>query len=112
MTVVIAEKQEAVLGLRVFTAMHRHGWTIPKLAKAAHVPLSTVQKICKGEGKQPSLWTIWALARALGVTIDYLAGDTETPACPVCGAGGGVGHAEDDLVDLPGRECRDADGHP
>ena len=77
MAVVIAEKQEAMLGLRVFTEMHRMGFTIPKLAKASRVPLSTVQKICKGAGKHPSVWTIWALAHALNVSIDYLVGDTD-----------------------------------
>ena len=75
MAVVLADKQEALLGLRVFTHMHRQGLTIPRLAKAAHVPLSTVQKIVAGKGKQPSVWTIWALARALGVTMDFLCGE-------------------------------------
>jgi len=72
--VVIAEKQEALLGLRVLTEMHRRGLSIPRLAKEAHVPLSTVQKICKGAGKQPSVWTIWSLAQALDVGMDYLCG--------------------------------------
>jgi len=31
-----------------------------------------VQRICKGEGKQPSVWTIAAIARALGVSMDDL----------------------------------------
>ena len=72
MAVMLAEKQEALLGLRLLTQMHKRGLTIPGLARASHVPLSTVQKLCKGEGKQPSVWTVWALARALGVTIDFL----------------------------------------
>ena len=42
------------------------------LAKRAEVPLRTVQRIVAGEGKQPSVWTIAALARVLGVSVDDL----------------------------------------
>jgi transcriptional regulator with XRE-family HTH domain len=74
MAVVLAEKQEALLGLRVLTRMHRLGLSIPQLARAAHLPLSAVQKICAGRSKQPSVWTIWALAQVLGVSMDFLCG--------------------------------------
>ena len=35
----------------------------------AGLPVHTVQRICKGEGKQPSVWTIAAIARGLGVSM-------------------------------------------
>lgn len=79
MEVVIAHKQEALLALRVVTTMQRRNLTIPKLAKAAGVPLNTLQKICKGRGKQSSIWTLSALAQALSVSTDYLLGLKETP---------------------------------
>ena len=77
MSYTIAEKDDALLGLRVFTAMHHHQLSIPKLAKAAHLPLSAVQKIVAGKGKQPSVWTIAALADALDTSVDFLIGRTE-----------------------------------
>jgi predicted transcriptional regulator len=74
-------KHEALLGLRVQTEMLRQGLTIPKLAKAADLPLSTVQKIVAGKGNQPSVWTVCALARILKTRVDYLCG-VSTDACP------------------------------
>ena len=76
---VFAEKQEALLGLRVLTLAHQQGFSIPQLAKAARLALSGVQKICKGEGKQPSVWTIWALAEVLDTSMDYLCGRVDEP---------------------------------
>ena len=76
---VIAEKQQAVLGLRVLRAMHRQGWTIPHLARVAGVPLSTVQKLVAGASRQPSVWTVWLLAQALGVSLDHLTDAHCTP---------------------------------
>jgi transcriptional regulator with XRE-family HTH domain len=82
MALVIAEKQEALLGLRVMTHMHNAGLSIPQLAKRAHVPLSVVQKIVAGEGKRPSVWTVWALAEVLEVSMDYLCGRTDRKVVP------------------------------
>jgi hypothetical protein len=50
------------------------------LAKDAGVPLPTVQRIVKGEGKPPSVWTIAALARVLEVSMDSLVGLHEEAA--------------------------------
>lgn len=72
----IIEKEAALLGLRVVTLMHRRGLSVRQLAIAARVPPSTIQKICKGDGKQPSIWTIGAIARILNVSVDYLIGRT------------------------------------
>jgi transcriptional regulator with XRE-family HTH domain len=72
----IIEKEAALLGLRVVTLMHRRGLSLRQLAVASRVPLSTIQKILKGESKQPSIWTIVALARVLNVSTDFLVGRT------------------------------------
>jgi hypothetical protein len=75
------EKLEALLGLRIMTLLHRQQKSVYALAKQAGVPVKTVQRICKGEGKQPSVWTIAALARVLGVTVDSLVAPSEnTPS--------------------------------
>jgi DNA-binding Xre family transcriptional regulator len=63
---------EALLGLRIMTLLHRQQKSVYALAKHAGLPVHTVQRICKGEGKQPSVWTIAAIARALGVSLDDL----------------------------------------
>ena len=68
------------LGLRLMTLLHQLQKSIYALAKQAGVPLHTVQRICKGEGKQPSVWTIAALARVLRVSMDELVGLHEIPA--------------------------------
>jgi len=74
------ETNDAIrLGLRLMTLLHQQQKSVYALAKQAGVPLHTVQRICKGEGKQPSVWTIAALARVLGVSMDDLVGLHETP---------------------------------
>src|SRR5438132_10130875 len=77
------DTQEALLGLRLMTLLHKQQKSVYALAKQAGVPVHTVQRICKGEGKQPSVWTIAALARVLGVSIDDLVGlHEESQAAP------------------------------
>src|SRR2546422_7300317 len=61
------EHQQAMLGLRLMTAVQRQGISVYELAKRAQLPVSTVQKICAGAGKQPSFWTLVALAQVLGL---------------------------------------------
>src|SRR5262249_33631153 len=65
---------EALLGLRIMTLLHRQQKSVYALAKHAGLPIHTVQRICKGEGKQPSVWTIAAIARVLGVSMDAVVG--------------------------------------
>src|SRR2546428_11207090 len=65
---------EALLGLRIMTLLHRQQKSVYALAKHAGLPVHTVQRICKGQGKQPSVWTIAAIARVLGVSMDELVG--------------------------------------
>lgn len=70
----VIEKQGALLGLRLVVLIHRRQTSIGKLAQAAHVPLSTVQKIAAGKSVNPGAWTIARLARILGVSVDYVLG--------------------------------------
>lgn len=79
MAVVVAEKQEALLGLRIMLALAERQWGVHQLAKQSHVSLNAVQRICRGEGKQPSLWTVAQIAQALDMSIDYLAGLKDVP---------------------------------
>src|SRR5215510_1175413 len=78
----------ALLGLRIMTLLHQQGMSVYMLAKRADVPLRTVQRIVAGEGKQPSVWTIAALARVLSVSMDALCrlhgsqGETRSPQPP------------------------------
>jgi len=73
---------EALLGLRIMTLLHRQQKSVYALAKHAGLPVHTVQRICKGGGKQPSVWTIAAIARVLGVSMDELVGLHDTQAAP------------------------------
>src|SRR2546427_12584885 len=73
---------EALLGLRIMTQLHRQQKSVYALAKHAGLPVHTVQRICKGEGKQPSVWTIAGIARALGVSMDDLVGLLEHEDTP------------------------------
>ena len=73
MSTAIGDNPEARLGLRIMTLLHRQQKSVYALAKQAGLPVKTVQRICKGAGKQPSVWTIAAIARVLGVSIDDLA---------------------------------------
>jgi|SRR6266508_1288845 len=83
MPTVMADNPEALLGLRIMTLLHRQQKSVYALAKHAGLPVKTVQRICKGEGKQPSVWTIAAMARVLGVSMDELVGlHEETQAAP------------------------------
>jgi DNA-binding phage protein len=84
MPTVTHDNQEAMLGLRIMTQLQRQQKSVYWLAKHAGLPVKTVQRICKGEGKQPSFWTMVAIARVLGVSMDALAGTLEamSPAAP------------------------------
>ena len=83
MPTVMADNPEALLGLRIMTLLHRQQKSVYALAKHAGLPVKTVQRICKGEGKQPSVWTIAAMARVLGVSVDDLVKlPTEAQAAP------------------------------
>jgi len=82
MPAALDDNLEALLGLRIMTLLHRQQKSVYALAKLAGLPVHTVQRICKGEGKQPSVWTIAAMARVLGVSMDELVGLPDTQAAP------------------------------
>jgi len=42
------------------------------------LPLSVVQKLIAGEGRQTSVWTLARLADTLAVSLDYLTGRTNS----------------------------------
>ncbi len=96
------DTREALLGLRIMTLLHRQQTSVYALAKQAGLPVKTVQRICKGEGKQPSVWTIAAMARVLGVRMDDLAGWPEaTHATPSTTRPGEDAHAEKPTAKRP-----------
>jgi transcriptional regulator with XRE-family HTH domain len=89
MTTATATRQ-ALLAARLEAVMRRQGLSVRQLALRAGLPLSVVQKLIAGEGRQTSVWTLAQLADTLTVSLDYLAGRTNsdqgeesgTPATP------------------------------
>jgi len=59
---------KTIKGLRV-----KKGLSQEKLARLADVALNTVAKIEAGESKHPTIQTMAGIAKALGVSLDYLA---------------------------------------
>lgn len=59
---------------------HDLGWTNQQLADASGVPLSSVNRILRGETPNPTAQTILDLAHAVGYTFG---GDTHLPPVPV-----------------------------
>jgi DNA-binding XRE family transcriptional regulator len=48
------------------------GLTQDKLAKIADIPLTTLSKIESGKIKQPGIWNVLKIAKALNVKVDNL----------------------------------------
>ena len=46
------------------------GWTNEKLAEKSGVPKATIDKITSGSTTNPNFDTVWALAEALGCSVD------------------------------------------
>jgi transcriptional regulator with XRE-family HTH domain len=82
----ITETRQALLAARLEAVMRRQGLSVRQLALRAGLPLSVVQKLIAGEGRQTSIWTLVQLADTLAVSLDYLVGrtksdvDTEAPS--------------------------------
>lgn len=70
------EKQQAMLAVRIRLELEKRHWGVHQLAKQAQLPLRAVQRICAGEGKQPSIWTLAYIALTLNISVDYLIGLT------------------------------------
>jgi hypothetical protein len=67
------EEQRALqLGQRIWQHVTREQLTVYGLSQRAHVPLAVVRRLVDGTSKQPSVWTMKAIAAALGVSVDYL----------------------------------------
>lgn len=77
MTTITATRQ-ALLAARLEAVMRRQGLSVRQLALRAGLPLSVVQKLIAGEGRQTSIWTLVQLADTLTVSLDYLAGRTKS----------------------------------
>ena len=81
----IATTRQALLAARLEAVMRRQRLSVRQLALRAELPLSVVQKLIAGEGRQTSIWTLVQLADTLAVSLDYLVGrtssdvDTESP---------------------------------
>jgi transcriptional regulator with XRE-family HTH domain len=62
------------IGQRVQQRRQHLGWTQEDLARESKVPQATISRIEKGQRKNPGADVIRRLARALGVTADWLIG--------------------------------------
>jgi len=70
--------RQALLAARLEAVMRRQGLSVRQLAIRAGLPLSVVQKLIAGEGRQTSVWTLARLADTLAVSLDYLTGRTNS----------------------------------
>ena len=75
------ELRDPTIGERIVETRERKGWKQKELARVAGIPVPTLNRIERG---QQSLFAerVVTLARALGVSADYLLGLTETPTPP------------------------------
>jgi transcriptional regulator with XRE-family HTH domain len=64
-------------GERLKRERQKRGYSARQLARLAGVPAATIVKVESGERAYPSLPAALKIARALGVTLDYLAGAYE-----------------------------------
>lgn len=66
----------STMGERIAKMRERRGMTPSELAKRANIPLSTLSVVERGirKGEGLTVATAKRLAKALGVTLDYLAG--------------------------------------
>ena len=62
------------IGTRVRREREKRGWTVRELARRAAVSPGAVSKLEGGARLSPSMELGKRLAKALGVTLDYLAG--------------------------------------
>ena len=62
------------LGERLRRERQKKGYSARHLARIANVPFETISRLENSKQRSPSLPVAMRLARALGVTLDYLAG--------------------------------------
>lgn len=63
-----------VFARRVTYIREQRGWTQQELAKRAETSYQTIWRIERGLHKEPGIYLAARIARALGVTVDYLVG--------------------------------------
>jgi FMN phosphatase YigB (HAD superfamily) len=73
---------EKGLGHRVQEARQAAGLTQQQLCAKANLSFSTLTKIERGAIKSPSIFTVQAIAAAVGMGLDELMGVTASPALP------------------------------
>ena len=75
------ELRDPSIGQRIVKSRESRGWKQKELATAASIPAPTLNRIERG---QQSIFAerVVTLARALGVSSDYLLGLTEDPTPP------------------------------
>jgi transcriptional regulator with XRE-family HTH domain len=82
----IRKECSMTFGERVAKAREQRGWTQQELADRANVRYETINRIEKGKHAEPRMYVAVALAKALGTTVDYLAGmyeeDDASRVCP------------------------------
>lgn len=55
--------------------------SLRQLARASEIPFQTIQRLERDAAPNPTMSTMVALARVLGVTVDYLLGTSDTRTC-------------------------------
>ena len=91
----IAATRQALLSARLEAVMRRQGLSVRQLAIQAELPLSVVQKLIAGEGRQTSIWTLVQLADTLAVSLDYLVGRTRSDGDQALATRGTAAHGPD-----------------
>ncbi|MCL2110931.1 MAG: helix-turn-helix transcriptional regulator [Clostridiales bacterium] len=66
------------------TKMKEKGWRVADLSLASGVNVNTLNNVIYGETKDPSMPKMFAIAKALGCTIDELIDPNYVPANQVC----------------------------
>jgi len=79
-----------MIGERLRRLRDKRGLSVRQLARLAEVPHETISRLENNQQRHPSLPVAMRLAKALGVTLDYLAGmyedeDEDEPAQAVAG---------------------------
>ena len=68
----------SLLQTRIREKIESANLTTASLERKAKLPMGTVQKILAGNTKNPSIETVWAIARVFQCRIDYLINENET----------------------------------
>ncbi len=67
-------KNGKAFGKRVALKREERGWTTQDLVKETGISYQSLWRIERGQHKEPGVFTAARIAKALGVSLDYLAG--------------------------------------